>query len=333
MALPRPTPASIARTVAWLVLVFLAFIQVYLLLHEGGHALAAVAAGGTVRTVDARPWSTRPHASYDLTGVTDGRRAFVTGAGALLPLLAWAALIAALPRALPPELTLMRFFVSIGLLAGLLPWIVLPWPALHASAPRDDVVRFAQASGWPPAAIAGLALAAMVAGFALLRWRAGGVDQLRALRRMRSIDAPPATLVVTAGVVVVSVALALGLAATYPPREAGAQGGGVVLPTHDPIADVTLDGAPFADEFGRGVAGATPVRLVLGFEGVAGGPFTIVLADAAGNDHGLASFGAGTTMGVASSRPRPELPPGPWTLTLTAAEGTVGRLRVWVVEE
>jgi hypothetical protein len=331
MALPRPTPASIARLVVWLVLVFLVFIQVYLLLHEGGHALAAVGVGGTVRTVDARPWSTRPHASYDLPGVTDGQRALVSAAGTLLPLAAWSALIAAVPRSLPPALALLRFFVSIGLIAGLLPWIVLPWPALHAHAPRDDVVRFAQASGWPPAGIAGLALAAMAAGLALLWWRVGGITQLRAFRRMRFIDVPLRTLAATTGALVATVALALGLVAAYPPHEAGAQGGGVVLPTHEAIAEVTLHGTPFAGPFGRGVAGTAPLRLVLGFEDVAGGPFQIVLADAAGEERSLASFGAGTTMGVASSRPRLDLPPGPWTLTLTAAEGTVGRLRVWEV--
>jgi hypothetical protein len=334
MALPRPTPASIARLVAWLMLVFLAFIQVYLLLHEGGHALGALAVGGTVRTVDARPWSTRPHASYDLPGVTDGQRALVSAAGTLLPMAAWVASIAALPRALPPALALVRFFVSVGLLAGLLPWIVLPWPALHGGAPRDDIVRFAQTSGWPPAVIAGLAVAAMAGGCALLWWRVGGGEHLRAFRRMRSVDVPAATLAGTGGIVVASVALGLALFAAFPPREAGPVGGGVVLPTHDPIAAVTLDGTPFAGEFGRGIAGTAPVRLVLGFEDVAGGPFEIVLVDAAGDERGLGSFGASTTMGVASSRPRLELPPGPWTLTLTAAEGTVGRMRVWdVVDE
>jgi hypothetical protein len=329
MALPRPAPVTIARLVAWLVLVFLLFIQVYLLLHEGGHALAAAAVGGTVRTVDARPWSVRPHAAYDLPGVTEAQRAFVTAAGALLPLVTWAGLIAVLPRGLPPALALIRFFVSIGLIAGMLPWIVLPWQALHAHAPRDDIVRFAQASGWPPAAIAGLALAVMAAGFALLRWRAGGIAQLRAFRRMRSVDVAPRTLAVTAGMLVASVALALGLWTAYPPREAGAPGGGVVLPSHDAIAEVTLDGTPFDGEFGRGIVGTAPVRLVLGFEDVAGGPLRIVLTDAAGDEVGLADFGADTTMGVATSRPRLELPPGPWTLRLTTAEGTVGRLRVW----
>jgi hypothetical protein len=331
MALPRPTPASIARLVVWLVLVFVAFLQVYLLLHEGGHALAAVGVGGTVRTVDARPWSMRPHAAYDLSGVTDGQRAFVAAAGSLLPLTAWAALIAAVPRTLPPALALVRFVVSIGLLASLLPWIVLPWSALHAHAPRDDVVRFTQSSGWAPAGIAGLAFAATAAGFALLWWRVGGIAQLRAFRRMRRVDVPRRTVAATGGALVVSVALGLGLFAAYPPHGTGAHGGDVVLPTHAPIAEVTLDGAPFAGEFGRGVAGTAPVRLVLGFEDVAGGPFQIDLTDTGGHVYGLSRFGAGTTIGVASGRPRLELPPGPWTLTLTAAEGTVGRLRVWEV--
>ena len=328
MVLPRSEGPRILRLGAWLLLVVLAFSQVYALLHEGGHALAAVAVGGTVRTVDARAWSPRPHAAYDLPGVSDGQRAFVTASGALLPLAAWAILIAALPRSLPPALAIARTFVSIGMLAGLLPWMVLPWPAMHASAPRDDVTRFAQTSGWPPALIAGLALALMLAGFALLWRRMGGVAQLRALRQMRSLTVSLRALAVTVGVLAAGVALALGLAVAYPVRDAGASGAGVVLPTHEPIAEVTLDGAPFDGAFGQGEAGTEPLWLVLGFEDVAGGPFRIVLTDATGADRDLASFGAGTTMGVASSRPRLELPPGPWSLRLVS-EGTVGRMRVW----
>ncbi|MFU8888152.1 MAG: hypothetical protein ACNA8N_06105 [Trueperaceae bacterium] len=111
MALPRPDRVALLRVGACLVLVVLAFVQAYALPHEGGHALAAVAVGGTVRTVDARAWSPRVHAAYDLPGVTDGQRAFVSAAGTLLPLAVWAAVIAALPRALPPALALARFFV------------------------------------------------------------------------------------------------------------------------------------------------------------------------------------------------------------------------------
>ncbi len=328
MACPHDHAATI-RLALWPVLVVLAFVQAYAVLHEGGHALAAAAVGGTVRTIDARAWSTRPHASYDLPGVTDGQRALVSAAGALLPLGVWAATMAALPRALPPTLAFVRFFVSVGLLAGFLPWIVLPWPALHARAPRDDVVRFAQTSGWPPGLIAGLAAALMLGGFALLWWRAGGLAQFRALRRMRSLAVAPRTLFVTAAVLVGSLALALGLVAAYPIRDAGAEGGGVVLPSREPIAEVTLDGAPFDGAFGHGEAGATPLRLVLGFEDVAGGPFRIVLTDATGTERDLASFGPGTTMGMASSRPRLELPPGAWALRLVA-EDTVGRFRVWI---
>jgi len=304
-------------------------VQAYALLHEGGHALAAAAVGGTVRTIDARAWSPRPHASYDFSGATDGQRSFVIAAGTLLPLVVWAVLVAALPRALPPTLALARFFVSIGLLAGLLPWIVLPWPAMHATAPRDDVVRFAQTSGWPPAVIAGLAVALMLGGFALLWWRAGGITQLRAFRQLRSLAVTPRALAVTAATLVGGVAMALGLIAAYPIRDAGAQGGGVSLPTHDPIADVTLEGAPFDGAFGHGVVGADPLQLVLGFEDVVGGPFRIVLTDATGAEPDLASFGPDTTMGVASSRPRLELPAGSWSLRLIA-EHTVGRFRVWV---
>jgi hypothetical protein len=83
--------AATARLAIWPVLAVLAFVQAYAVLHESGQALAAAAMGGNVRTIDARAWSTRPHASYDLSGVTDGQRAFVTAAGPALPLALWAA--------------------------------------------------------------------------------------------------------------------------------------------------------------------------------------------------------------------------------------------------
>lgn len=329
MTRPRDRAATL-RLVVWPILVVLAFVQAYALLHEGGHALAAMAVGGTVRTVDARSWSPRPHAAYDLPGATDGQRAFVTAAGALLPLAIWAALVAVLPRALPPTLALARTFVSLGMLAGLLPWMVLPWRAMHASAPGDDIVRFTQTSGWPPAVVAAAALALMVGGFALLWRRAGGVAQLRELRAMRTLDVSPRAVAWPAGTFVAGVALALALYAALPPAAAAAGDGVPSPPDHPSIADVELAGGAFDGAFGTGVAGSAPVRLYLGFEDVAGGPIRIALTDAHGQEHVLASFGAGTTMGVAASRPTLQLPAGPWAMTLTTAEGTVGRFRVWV---
>ncbi len=323
MTATRPRPATI---VLWLVLTVLAFVQVYLLLHEGGHALAAVAVGGTVRTVDARPWSTRPHASYDLDDVTDGQRAFVSAGGTLLPLAAWAAAVVASPRTLPPLVALVRSIVSLGILAGLAPWIVLPWPALHASAPGDDVVRFAQKSGWPPALIAGLALAGIVGGVVLLARRWGLWTPWRQLRASQDVTVPKRTLWITAAALVASVALAVGLNAAYPARNA------VELPGYPPIADVTLTGASFDGRFGSGVSDGTPVRLVLGFEDVVGGPFRIVLTDASGAEHGLARFDAGTTMGMARSQPQLDVPQGPWRVRLIA-DDTVGRFRVWTLED
>ena len=329
MWLPWSAAPRILRLGAWLLLVVLVISQAYLLLHEGGHALAAVAVGGRVTTLDARPWSSRPHAAYDLAGVTDGQRAFIAAAGTLLPLAAWLALIVAVPRRLPTLLALVRLFASMGVLGSLAPWLVLPWDAMQASAPGDDVVRFARWSGWPPALTAGLTLVAMVGGFVLLWRRTGGAAQLRALRQARSLDVPPRTIVSTAGMLAAGVALALGLHAALPTGAAHGPNGMPPMPTHAPIAEVTLDGTPFDGAFGGGETDGT-LHLVLGFEDVAGG-FRIQLIDATGAERGLASFGPDTTMGVASSRPRLELPPGPWELRLIAEE-TVGRFRVWVVE-
>lgn len=131
----------------------------------------------------------------------------------------------------------------------------------------------------------------MLGGFALLRGRAGGLAQLRAFRRSGSLTVWPRTLAVTAAALLGSVSLALGLVAAYPVRGVDAPGAGVDLPRREPIAEVTLDGSPFDGAFGSGEAGAAPRQLVFGFEEVAGGPFRIVLADATGTEHVLASFG------------------------------------------
>lgn len=328
----RPLPSL--ALLSWAVLVAVAVVQVGLLLHELGHALAALAVGGTVTGIDALVWSSRPHASYVLDGVSDAQRAFVSAAGTLLPLFAWALVVMVLPRRIGPAGTIVRLVASAGVFGSVLPWFVLPWPGMHASAPTDDVVRFTQLSGWPPAMVVALMAALLGAGGLLVAWRLGGRDGLRAelevLRRVPSMVLRRHTILAPTLVLLTSIGIALtlhtglgdGVQAVAAPQP---------LPSHQPLADVHLDGGAFDGDIGAGVADEPPLHLVLGFDQVAGGPFRIVLIDAEEREHGLASFGAGTTMGVASARPRVALTPGPWHVRLVA-ENTRGRIRAWVVE-
>ncbi len=322
-------------TVVWFVLATVVIIQAYLLLHELGHALAATAVGTTVTGVDARLWSDRPHASYGSGSASQGQRAFVTAAGTLLPYLVGLAALFVLPRRLPARYAVIRFGVAAGALAGLLPWLVLPWPSMHGSAPNDDTVRFTLQSGWPPALVVALAAAILVGGAAVVWWRLGGRDELRALGRTRS------ELLATSPREVVGVASALaGLLLSAVALHAWSGGPAVATgvptevpppPSHAPLFDVQLDGSAFDATLPGGVSHGETVFLVLRFEELAGGPFGVTLIDAAGDEHALASFGAGTTMGVARSEPRVDLPSGPWRLRLVA-EDTVGRIRAWTLE-
>jgi hypothetical protein len=331
------SPTAVARlsSVVWFVLAVLVIIQAYLLLHELGHALAGMAVGTTVTGVDARLWSDRPHVSYGSGSASQGQRAFTTAAGTLLPLLVGLAALFALPRRLPARYAVIRIGAAAGALAGLLPWLVLPWPAMHASAPNDDTVRFTLQTGWPPALVVALAAAVLVGGAALVWWRIGGRDELRALGQTRSelLSTRPRDVGGVAAVLIglFLVAVALHAFTGGATADAGVPSDVPPPPSHAPLFDVQLDGSEFEATFAGGVAQGETVFLVLRFEALAGGPFRVTLVDATGDEHALASFGADTTMGVASSAPRVGPPSGPWRLRLVA-EDTVGRIRAWTLE-
>ena len=330
-----PTVVGRLSSVVWFVLAVLVIIQAYLLLHELGHALAGMAVGTTVTGVDARLWSDRPHVSYGSGSASQGQRAFTTAAGTLLPLIVGLAALFARPRRLPARYAVIRIGVAAGALAGLLPWLVLPWPAMHASAPNDDTVRFTLQSGWPPALVVGLAALVLVGAAAVVWWRIGGRDELRALGPTRSelLSTRPRDV---GGVAAVLMGLLLIAVALHAWSGGAAADAGVPTevpppPSHAPLFDVHLDGSAFDATFPGGVAHGETIVLVLRFEALAGGPFRVTLVDAAGDEHSLASFGADTTMGVARSEPRVGPPSGPWHLRLVA-EDTVGRIRARTLE-
>ena len=324
------TIRSAIPSVAWYVLLTLILIQGYLLLHEAGHALAALAVGANVTAIDARLWSDRPHAAYDFGDVGGAARAFVTAAGTLLPLAVWALALAFVPTRPPPRWAVVRLAASTGALAGLLVWLVLPWPAMHARAPTDDVVRFTQQSGWPPALVVATAAALLVAGAAWAWRRMGGAASFRALRSARTelLRARPTSVLSALVTLVALMLLAAGLHTWLGGDTAATPSGVPDAPAHAALVDVRLDGRPLDATYPGGVADGDLLLLALRFEDVAGGPFAVRLVDAAGAVHTLASFGPDTTMGIAASHPRVTPAAGPWSVRIEA-DGTVGRLRVW----
>jgi hypothetical protein len=327
-----PRFAAPIAAIAWLLLATVAFVQVYLLLHEAGHALAAWSVGGTVRTLDARPWSTRPHAAYDLHGASDAARAFISAAGTLLPYVAWALALLAVPRRLAAPYAVMRLAATIGILASLTVWMVLPWRAFHAATPGDDVVRFTLTSGWPPALVVATAAALFLAGAAWAWWRVGGRTGVVALTRTRSLAVTWRVVGGTAFAVVALVALVVGLHAAFPGAAAVPVDAALVLPEHAPLADRSFSGGPVDLVLAEGVAYDGALHLVLGYDEVAGGPLRLQVLDALGAPHGVGAFGPDTTMGRATSRPRLTVAPGPWSLRLSA-EDLRGRVRVWEVAD
>ena len=325
------TLRSLLPGVAWFVLITLIIIQGYLLLHELGHALAAASVGATVTGIDARMWSDRPHASYEFGDVGSAARAFVTAAGTLLPVAAWALALAFIPKRLPPRWAIVRLGATAGSLASLLAWLVLPWPAMHARAPVDDAVRFVQQSGWPPALVVGLAATLLVVGAAWAWWRMGGAASFRVIRAARPalLQTRPVSVLAAMSTLVALLLLTAGLHAWFGGDAAAATPSGVPdAPSHAPIVDVLWDGSAFEATYPGGVSDGSLLLLVLRFEDVAGGPFAVTLVDAAGEAHTLASFRPDTTMGLAASHPRVTPAAGPWSVRVEA-DATVGRLRIW----
>lgn len=159
--------------VALVIALAVAMAQAYALLHEAGHALAAVSVGVSVVGFDA--WLIgRPtvRLAGDLTGA---RGAWVSLGGVLLPWVAWVVAFAAVRPARP----LARIASLIGtflVAATLLPWLLFPLIGLRP--PGDDVTLFLQRSDAPPGWVAGMAALLLVMVLLLSMRALGGPRRL-----------------------------------------------------------------------------------------------------------------------------------------------------------
>lgn len=164
---------------------FLVFF--YTALHEGGHALAALACGGTVRHLDVNFFDLSAHAALDGT-FTAGQQALISLSGWGLPVLVYLLFLLAGCGGAEPLRAALRWIGGIAVLGSTLPWVVLPLVYLGNGRPSDDVISFLTNSGLSPLAVSLVFAALVIAGIWLIRT---GRGELMALRNWLRAAEPP----------------------------------------------------------------------------------------------------------------------------------------------
>ena len=152
---------TIYATLAILVIV----IITYVFIHELGHAIAAIAAGGRVIRLSVA----LAHTWYEGVGTAPWVASLVHIAGMLLPVLLLLAGLIFYRREIGGfccQLTYGLFLVMTA--ASVLSWVFLPILSLFADLPPDDdVIKFLESSGLPPLAVTLLGVI-LIAGLLLI---------------------------------------------------------------------------------------------------------------------------------------------------------------------
>ncbi|MFN2323422.1 MAG: hypothetical protein ABR510_10755 [Trueperaceae bacterium] len=323
-ARPRAASArprgSRAADLALVLLLGMAAVQAYALLHEVGQGLAAWAVGASVVGFDA--WALgRPNVRLagDLSGA---RGAWVAVGGALWT---WATtlLVMYLVR---PRARLLRLgallWTSVAV-AALLPWVVVPL----AAAPRlgDDVATFLQLSGALPIAVAAVAaLAVLLLVLAAARSVGGPRGAWQAARATEGLGRRPWPWAAVVGSVLLVI-----LATEGGGRFFG--GPATVLPPLGFIvaAEVGLRAGIGDDQLVGDFAEAPHVLEVwVAVEGADRGPIVVEIVAPSGARTSVLRLPVRTPVGRATARSAPlQLPAGPWSVVASAPRGE-GRLVV-----
>jgi hypothetical protein len=162
----------------FMLLILLGFALAYTVLHEGGHALAGLSFGGTVREIDVNFLNLGAHVNIG-GSFSRIQQAVINVSGAALPFLVWLVLILALPKKGSPLVRWAKFIVSAGAICSLLAWVIIPILYIKNNAPAgDDVTRFLVNSGLPPLVVTFGALALFVGGWFLFVWRFPGTRSI-----------------------------------------------------------------------------------------------------------------------------------------------------------
>ncbi len=145
-------PLSRGATAATILVLLAPAAQLFVAVHESGHALAALALGATIRDVHVCILTGKPHVSY--AGLPDVGQAIVLMSGPGLMLLAWLAWLLTLGRTRSVWHEKLLFMSSVGALFPLLLWSIMP--VLYASGRRvrDDSVLFVEHAGANPYGVA-----------------------------------------------------------------------------------------------------------------------------------------------------------------------------------
>jgi hypothetical protein len=174
-----------------LLLILVVVMFSYTTLHEGGHALAALAFGARITDFNVNVFNLGAHMNYD--GVlSTPQTAVVNVAGVGLPLLTWSLLLIFLPKRNNWILQWVKIALTMGYLNTLLAWVVLPFLYLsHSAPPSDDVTKFITNSGIPVLAVAVGALGLYALGWLLFSARIGSIRQAFMFLRGDKGSLPP----------------------------------------------------------------------------------------------------------------------------------------------
>ena len=140
----------------------------YILLHEGGHALAAVSCGARITEFSILGAYMR----YEGGRFTAVTLSLFHAAGTLLPvILAVVYMLAYRSGSRSVFYRIFSFFALLMPVGSILGWVVVPVLCLLGEAPgTDDAAKFIESSGLSPWIVLGVA-ALLFAGCLLLAWR------------------------------------------------------------------------------------------------------------------------------------------------------------------
>jgi hypothetical protein len=163
--------------------VFIAFL--YTFLHESGHALVGVLAGGTVDAFNVSFWNLDAHVAVS-GSLTLAQTVANNLAGAALPLLVWLGFILLVPKRANFAIECMKVFGSVMFLSTLLAWVFLPIRFLAGPVPGDDVTNFLNNSGVYPLWVTFAALLLFIGGWLLFGTKIDGLR--REIDLFRQVD-------------------------------------------------------------------------------------------------------------------------------------------------